>query len=902
MSRIPGIRRLFHLARTRAGIQRAVDDELQFHFDMTMRDLMSGGMTPDDARREAQRRFGNVEQTRDRLATIDRALADQERRAEWWSAFAQDLRYALRGLRLKPGFAIAVILTLGLGIGANATMFGIIDRLLFRPPAFLHAPERVARLYIVHTYTDGTADPESGLGYRRYADFREWTQSFDAMTPFYSEKLAVGIGDATAEMRVGVSGADLWTLFDVKPVIGRFFTADEDVPPSGTPVVVLSYAFWQTQFGGRQSVIGTKVDIGPGKYTVIGVAPKDFTGFEIDPVVAFLPISAQKGAESFKGWNTTYGMVWFDVFARRKPGVSIASATAELTNAYLRSYRAQIEENPRTRPIAVAKPHAFVGPVLYNRGPNQTKETTVATWLAGVAGIVLLIACANVANLLLARAVSRRREIAVRVALGVSRARLLTQLMVESLLLAVIGGFAGLAIAQYGGAIVRRSLLNQGAGPGALTDARVVGVAIALATLAGLLTGLAPALQAGRTDVASALKAGSREGTTQRSVLRASLLMAQAALSVMLLVGAGLFVRSLVNVQSIRLGYDTEQLLWVDPILRNVKLDTIQSAALRQSLLERAQSIPGVERASRAISVPLYSMWQPRLYIAGIDTVSKLGGFAMQAGSPSFFATLGTRILRGRGIGADDRRDAPKIMVVSAGMAKRLWPNDDAIGKCVRVNTETAPCTTVLGVAEDVRNEGLTGEEFQYYLPIDQFGPTRGGLFIRTSGPAATQADRIRRALQQVMPGASYVTTTPMTTIVGGRTRSWRLGATMFVVFGGLALLLAAIGLYSVIAYNVTQRTHEMGVRVALGAQSRDVIQLIVREGLQIVVPGVVVGALGAIGAGRWIAPLLFGTSPKDPSVLAGVIVALLVVAVSASWIPAMRASRVDPNEALRAD
>ena len=275
----------------------------------------------------------------------------------------------------------------------------------------------------------------------------------------------------------------------------------------------------------------------------------------------------------------------------------------------------------------------------------------------------------------------------------------------------------------------------------------------------------------------------------------------------------------------------------------------------------------------------------------------------MQAGSPSFFATLGTRIVRGaRDKSTEDRRDAPKIMVMSEGMAKRLWPSDEAIGKCVRLNEDTAPCTTVVGIAEDVRNQDLTGDDFQFYLPIDQFGPTRGGLFIRTIGPAATQADRIRRALQQVMPGASYVTSTPMSTILGRRTRSWKLGATMFVVFGGLALVLAAIGLYSVIAYNVTQRTHEMGVRVALGAQSRDVIQLIVREGLQIVFPGVVVGALGAIGAGRWIAPLLFGTSPKDPSVLTGVIVVLLVVAATASWIPAMRASRVDPNEALRAD
>jgi putative ABC transport system permease protein len=282
--------------------------------------------------------------------------------------------------------------------------------------------------------------------------------------------------------------------------------------------------------------------------------------------------------------------------------------------------------------------------------------------------------------------------------------------------------------------------------------------------------------------------------------------------------------------------------------------------------------------------------------------VSKLGSFTMQAASPDFFAAMGTRIIRGRGITAEDREHAPRIIVVSDAMAKKIWPGQDAIGKCIKINADTMPCTTVVGIAEDVRRSSLNDVELHYYLPAAQYYPNQGGLFIRTAGPATDKVNEVRRALQQVMPGVSYVAVTPMSTIIAPEIRSWKIGAIMFAVFGALALVLAAIGLYSVIAYNVTQRTHEMGVRVALGAQSNDVIGLIVREGLKVVVPGVVLGTLISLLAGRWVAPLLFNVSPRDPSVIVAVVTTLIAVAVAASWLPARRASRIDPNVALRAD
>ncbi|HVX40326.1 MAG TPA: FtsX-like permease family protein, partial [Gemmatimonadaceae bacterium] len=544
-----------------------------------------------------------------------------------------------------------------------------------------------------------------------------------------------------------------------------------------------------------------------------------------------------------------------------------------------------------------------MGPVLRDRGPNEGKEAKVATWLLGVAAIVLLIACANVANLLLARALKRRREIAVRVALGVSRARLLAQLLTESLLFATLAAAAGLAIAQWGGAAMRRALLDQDSvASSVFVDTRMLIAVGGLALAAGLLSGLAPVFHATREDVAAALKAGAREGTVHRSRLRVGLLVAQAALSVVLLVGAGLFLRSLANAQHVRLGYDADHLLWVDMNARGMTLDSVQQGQIHQALLERAGKLPGVASAARALSVPFWMTYEYRLFVAGIDSVSKLGDFTLQAVTPGFFATTGTRLLRGRPITAEDRAGAPRVMVVDESMAKKLWPTEDPIGKCVRLNADTMPCTTVVGVSEDIRGSDIAKTDMHYYLSIAQFQPNDGGMFVRTVGPADERAESVRRGLQPLVPGASYVTVTPMSEIIAPEIRSWKMGATMFAIFGLLALVIAAIGLYSVIAYNVAQRTHEMGVRVALGAQARNVVGLVVGEGLAIVIPGVLLGAGLALVASRWLQPLLFQTSAKDPPVMIAVVVTLVVVAAIASWIPALRAARVDPSEALRAD
>jgi putative ABC transport system permease protein len=820
----------------------------------------------------------------------------------------QDLAYAIRGLRTKPGFAIAVITTLGLGIGANAAMFGIVDRLLFRPPPLMKDPDAVHRVYYYETFR-GKERANTVGRYARFVDYDTMTHSFSAMAGYSRPDLAVGVGDAAREMGIAPVSANFFGFFDAPPVLGRYFTKSEDMPPAGEPVVVLSNAMWQTQYGERRDVLGSKLQIGPTIYTVIGVAPAGFVGLWPErPPAAFIPITNYAAGTGFSSrtgtdWWKTYSWGWMSVIARRKPGVTIAAANADLAGAALKSYAMQRIEQPGMTPIELAHPRSSAGSILSERGPNASSTGKVATWVGGVSVIVLLIACANVANLLLSRALRRRREIALRLALGVSRARLLSQLLTETMVLAILGGVAGLLLAHWGGAVLRAGLLDQSEAASGLRDPRTVLFAAGAAVVVGLLTGLAPILQATRADLTADLKTGAREGTYTRSKTRVALLVLQGALSVILLVGAGLFVRSLSNVQATRLGYDVDPVLFVSLNMRGVRLDSALQVELRHRLQRAAKTIPGAANASLQDAIPFWSTSSTRLFVEGIDTVSRLGQFDFNKVSPEYFATIGTRIIRGRGISDGDTPNAPRALVVSEAMGKVLWPGRDPIGQCIKVNADTMPCTYVVGIAENIKERSIGADTgYYYYLPSAQVNPQRGGLFVRARGDAADIKEAVRRQLQREMPGASYVVVTPLSVVLGSQKQSWRLGATMFVAFGILAIVLAGIGLYSVIAYNVAQRTHELGVRVALGAQAHDVIGLVVVDGLRLALVGVAIGTGVALWAGKWVKPLLFEVSPKDPFVFVFVATLLIAVATAASWLPALRASRVDPNVALRAE
>jgi putative ABC transport system permease protein len=825
-----------------------------------------------------------------------------------WDALAQDLRYALRGLKDRPGFTAAVVLTLALGIGANTAIFSVVDRLLFRPPPMLRNPDLTHRIYLARTYRGKEFDG-SGVQYARYRDLTNWTTSFARTAEFTARHLAIGVGQESREMQVGVVTASFFGFFDAPPALGRYFGPAEDSVPAGTPVAVLGYGYWQTAYGGRADILGRRVQIGATVYSIIGVAPRGFVGlWPGEPPAAYVPMSVY-GAETVgrmlheEEWWITYHVTWAQMIAARKPGVSLAAATADMSTADVRSYEAQLSSDRGMTPIAIARPHAIVASILAERGPNESSEAKVATWIMGVALVVWLIACANVANLLLARALRRRREIAVRLALGVSRARLAAQLLTESLLLAIVGGTAGVLVAHWGGAVLRAELLPDTTGASVVADPRTLLFAGLVALVAGGLTGLAPIWQTRRADLTQDLKAGAREGAVHRSRARVVLLVAQGALSVLLLVGAGLFVRSLRHVNEVPLGYDADHVAVVNLEMRGVTLDSAAEVSLRRLLLTTAQAIPGVTHASRQVTMPFWSTWNTDLHVAGIDSLERLGEFDLNAVTPDYFATMGTRVLSGRGIGAQDAGGAPLVMVVSAAMARTIWPGTEALGQCVRVGADTAPCTTVVGIAENIKTHSLDQDPgFLYYLSADQFSPRQGGLFVRTRGAAVEAREMIRKELQRVMPGAAYVTVTPFADVLGEQTRSWTLGATMFAVFGLLALALAAIGLYSVIAYDVAQRAHELGIRIALGAQLRDVARLVVRQGLVVAASGVALGAALALVVGRWVRPLLFRESPYDPAVFVGVAALLLFVATLASVLPARRAAGVDPMRVLRTE
>ncbi|HEV8410021.1 MAG TPA: ABC transporter permease, partial [Gemmatimonadaceae bacterium] len=778
---------------------------------------------------------------------------------------------------------------------------------------YMHDPATVNRVFIQSSYR-GVVSTRPSMPYARYLDFKRTTHSFSQFAAVSEWRFAVGTGQDTRLRRVDGVNATFFDFFDARPALGRWFTPAEDSTPSGTPVAVLSYGFWKSELGGR-NVINERMEVSSVMYTIVGVAPEGFVGAgQTRAPDLFIPIStvpAMTDASSSLTYTTKYNWDWMEFIVRRKPGVDVAAASADLTTAYSLSRAIQRATVPTVVPDSIAKPRGIAGSLKNAGGPDPSIEQRVLLWVGGVALMVLLIACANVANLMLARVLARRREIAVRLALGVSRRRLAMQFITEGLLLALLGCVAGMFVAQWGGVAIRSLIQVDRSSFDLATDWRTISIATVCAVIAALLTAAGPALLATRSDLAATLKAGARAGGHHRSRLRGSLLVLQGGLSVALLVGAGLFVRSLQNVLAIPLGYDAANVLEIGPVLRHVTMDTAETIAFRRRLLATAQAIPGVEAAARVNSM-LFGTNSADLRVAGIDSVTRLGRFNFQVASSDYFKVMRTRILRGRALNESDRQGAPLATVVSAAMAKVLWPGKDAIGQCIYVGfntlgsfSNTAPCTTVVGIAEDAAYQNITDDErYTYYLPVEQIGPSWSStMLVRVRGAnIEAETERVRRAMQAAMPGDGFVIVTTMQERVDKQRRTWRLGATLFAAFGGLALLVAAVGLYGATGYNVAQRMHELGVRIALGAQSSSIMRLIVGQGIAFAAAGAAMGLLIALAAARWMQPLLYKESARDPLVYAGVGAVIGIVAVIASAVPAARAVRADPNRALRAD
>jgi predicted permease len=894
-----GVRRFFRLAIRRADLARSdVARELDFHIEERMRQLVAGGMSPDAARREAMLRFGDIDQARSELSESAIRQEAQLTMRDRIDAMLTDLRYVLRTLGRSRGFSAVVVLTFALGIGANAAMFGVVDRLLVRGPAHVVDPEGVHRLYASFNRPGRGLQTHPAVGYVTYTMLKEQSRFVDKAATYGPPYPAtIGDGERAERAQLGRAGWDFFPLLGVQPVLGRFYASEEDSPPDGHRVVVLGYDLWQRLFDGDSAVIGKSTRVEGQPYTIIGVAPRGFTGVELGQVDAWVPMTL---THPVTNWPTSWRAQWLSIVVRLKPNTPVSAVNDEVTQLHRRNYGG-------TDPDRAVAEMSFRS-TSFGQAGKEKPETTVSRWLVGVAAIVLLVACANVANLLLARGLARRREVALRLAIGISAARLWRLLLLEGLVLSLVGCVGGLMLAWWGGSLIRTLLLPDVAWTSGPVDARVFLISSLMAIVCGIGVALLPAFQARRIDLAPALKSGSQQAGVPRSRLRTGLLFAQCALSVVLLAGAGVFVTSLQRARSLDLGFRPDRVVraqdeWPRGADAN---ETARRKAVYMTAVERLREMRGVRHAAVAVATPFGFMMGVDLRVPGWDSLPVLpgGGPYISAVSSDYFDAMGTRLIAGREFEATDRAGSERVTIVNEPMARALWPNEAAVGKCMYIFNDSLPCARVVGVVAEMRRHQLREPSaMQYYVPLGQeVGIGGSALMVQPTGRVKEFAPQIQRLVRELDPTVLYVRTEPMQTALDPLHRQWKLGATLFGVFGLVALGIAALGLYSVIGYLVAQRTSEFGVRLALGATSRRIMSLVMRGGLTVVIAGLVAGLVASLLAGRFIEPLLFETSVRDPVVGATVVVTLLVVAIVACLIPAARASRVNPVTALRAD
>jgi predicted permease len=895
-----GVRRLMRAASAR----RDIDDELNDHFDRVEEELVRTGMTPDDAKREARRRFGDVRRWRGRLESIDEAAERRRRAGSMLGAVGDALVHAVRGLRAWPGLSIAVVLAFALGIGANATVYGILDRLLLSPPPHVSEPDGVVRLLVERAFL-GRRFTQSTLTFPDFTDFEASTHVAEVAAYSHNNNMTVGRGQEAQRVQVRMVTADFFSLLGVRPALGRFFTEEEDVF-NGPRLVVLGHGYWHRSFATSRDVLGKTIDFGHGPYTVIGVAPRGFTGIDLAPVDLWLPMKVSGADLMGPEWLTSRGYYFASAVARLAPGSTAEALAADATRLHRIGRQEDIEGGHYDREARV-----LTAPVIAAQGPEPSNEVRVARWLAGVSGVVLLIACINVANLLLARALRRRRETAIRLALGVSRARLIGDALADGLVLSMLGAAAAVAASRWGGHIVRQTLLPSVDWTGFAMGGELMLFIAILAVLAGIVSAIVPAVHAARADVNDALRATAGGITRSTHRTRAVLSMAQAALSVLLLIGAGLFLRSLHSVSSMDMGFESENLLVAHVLAEPEGFDDERRRAFFDRAITEIPRLAFVQSVAHASSTPFYDSYGFQLRVPGRDSLPRhpRGGPYGTAVSVGLLETMGIDIVRGRSFAAHDRTGAAAAVIINQAMAKLVWPEEDALGKCIHIavsqDNPAPPCAEVIGIAEDSRRGSITEEATpQYFVAAAQHLIARppSALFVRVNGDAEQHAGAIRSAMLGLEPLVRHADVRPLLDLAESELRPWKLGATLFGVFGLIALMVAALGLYSVLVFDVAQRTREIGLRSALGARTGDVVGLVAARAARITVAGIALGLLVALLLAPRLESLLFGIGPRDPVTFGAAALLLLAVAAMASVVPAWRAARVEPNIALRTD
>ncbi len=810
-----------------------------------------------------------------------------------------DLRQAFRAVVRARGFTFTAAATLAVGIGAVTTLTSVLDMLLLRPPAGVEAPGRVTRLLFHHRNPQFGEWTNSSVSYPDFTDLGA-AKTFAALSAQYTSGASMGRGAEAKPVSVAAVTGDFFPLLGTRPLLGRLLGRDDDRPDAGIPVAVLSERLWRTRFGGDPAIVGRTFPLDDQTYTVVGVAPPAFDAGDYDAPdlwVPFTPIARRmQGGDEYR---TDRGWYFISLMARLAPGATPEQATAEAT-ALIRAGRSDSTSANGFQDVRLA-------PVLEAAGPDFSATAGLARWLAAMSLLVLLIACANVANLMLARGLTRARELAIRKALGAGQGQLVRQLFLEGVLVSLLAGGLGVLLASWGGGLLRGYILPEAMAERFSADGRVFAIALGATLLAALASSLIPAVQVTRSDLTPVLKEGGRGSGFRRSRLRSGLVVAQVALSVLLVVGAGLFLRSLRNLLAIDIGYDREHIILVDADPAGAGFSGQQTGAAFDAMAAAARAHPGVAAAALNYGEPFGWSLAERLRIAGRDSLPRMssGGPYIQRTTGDYFTTMGLRLLRGRGFTDADRRPHPAVAVIGATMARRYFPDQDPIGQCLLLGKDATECTVITGVAEDgVRYSPQEEPQAIYYVPLP---PTSAAtshltLFLRTRGPARDLVADLRPLLQTAVPDLPYVRARSLEEVLEPRYEAARLGATLFGLYAGVALLLAGLGLYSVLAYAVRGRTHELGIRLALGAAPRSLVQMVVGDGIRLTLLGAALGIGGALAAGRALASQLYGVPAWDPLTIALATLTVLAAALGASLLPARRAAGVDPVTALRAD
>jgi putative ABC transport system permease protein len=903
----------FRLSEARPDARRDVSDEIRFHLDMRTQELIEQGMSADEALREAQRQFGDIAAIEAECRDERRARTRERGRREWWRGLTMDLRYALRSLRTNAGFTLAAVLTLGLGIGAAAAVFTVVDGVLLRPLPYTN-PSRLAMLWISSAASQGGGELPLSSGL--YIEARDAVKGLSTMAAFRSWPFVLS-GESNTEPEQ-IAGArtepTLFTAVGVRPVLGRVFTPDE-ARPGANRVVLISYALWQRRFGGARDVLGRVVTLSGERYSIIGVMPRGF-GF---PRGAELPAGLQFGPRT-DVWaplpfteedRRNYGTMNLSAVARLAPGVTRAAAQAEVDALATRVFKEIGFPDGRFG-------YAIVG--LEDQASRTVRRGLLV--LLGAVGFVLLIACTNVANLLIARTASREREFAVRAALGAGRLRIVRQLVTENIVLAIGGAVVGVTIAIWGSRVML-SLV-----PGSLpraddvaVDARVVAFTCAVAVVAGIAFGIASALHIARRSVAATLQSGGTRltGNAHQRFGRRLIVAAEVALSVVLLVGAGLLAGSFARLQHVTPGFDPNDVLTGNVLLPvGARFDPVRDGpAWRQffdELTARLDALPGVSDAGAVSSLPLSGAVEsggftidgrPRPALGEAPTAD----YSVVSGD--YFAAMGIRLLAGRMFDGRDRSDAPGVVIVNRELARRHFPGTSPIGQRIRTGfdfSNGASPREIIGVVDDVKQTALDAETNPAaYVPETQMPYPFMSIVVRAKCAAGHTAcdptlvlPSVRRELARLDGTLALSNVRPLSSVFADSIARQRFSMAVLGVFATLALLLALVGLYGVIALSVGQRRREIGVRMALGAQPRDVLALVLGEGMRVTLLGVVIGLAGALALTRVLRSLLFDMSTTDPRFFASAALLVGIVSLAATYIPARRAMGVDATSVLR--